>query len=280
MSEDGLEKDLLYKIDEHIKKEIESATEIYHKTIEFHQKQFDNVWKLNRYLLGIVIAATIGFLYFIFSQSLPSMEQRLSNELNIKLKDKLGDENVQRLIKETVTSFTAEQVEKGYYELLELSVSISQAFWDIDSLRFLAKVIKNPNYPYPKFMNLAKKNYDDVRKVIRDRNYADYDDPENCGLNADLLRQGKKNDFLTQIKGLIRERSRSSALFCLVLLWGNKNISKEEKLAVSYEMLLNATDPFAIHYTCMQVETEGEANLKKDFLLETDEYIKWLEKYK
>jgi len=30
----------------------------------------------------------------------------------------------------------------------------------------------------------------------------------------------------------------------------------------------------------MKVETEGGANLKKDFLLETDEYIKWLEKFK
>jgi hypothetical protein len=280
MEQSELEIEIEHKIDKRIAEKIESATKVYDKAIEFHKNQSRDVWRLNWFLLAILIASTSGFLYLLFGKSLPSMEQRISTELTNKLNDKFQDENIQKMIAEAVNKFTAEQVEKGYYELLDLSVAISQASWDIDSLRFLAKVANNPNYPYPKFINLAKKNYDDVRKKIIERNYGDYDDPEYCGINVDLLSQGKKNEFMSQIKKQIQERSRFSALFCLVILWENKRINKEEKLAASYEVLRNTSNPFAIHYTFMKVETEGGANLKKDFLLETDEYIKWLEKYK
>jgi hypothetical protein len=280
MMEDELKIKIEHKIDQIVREKIEFATKAYERAIEFHQSQSRDVWRLNWFLLAILIASTSGFLYFLYGQSLPSMEQRISTELTNKLNDKFRDDKIQGMIIESVNKFTGEQVEKGYYELLDLSVAISQASWDIDALRFLAKVISNPNYPYPKFMNLAKRNYDDVRKRIKDRNYDDYDEPEYCGINADLLSQGKKSEFLSEIKGQIRERSRSSTLFCLVILWKHNSISKEEKLSVSYEVLRNTSNPFAIYYTCMKVETEGGANLKNDFLLETDEYIKWLENFK
>jgi hypothetical protein len=281
MEETELEREIEHKIDERIAEKIETATKVYDKAIDFYKEQTQRVWGYNKLLAIAVFTATSLIWGILNFQSLPSMEQRISTELTNKLNEKFKDENIQKMIAGSVNKFTAEQVEKGYYELLELSVNIPQASSDIHAFRFLANVIKNPNYPYPKFMDLAKKSYEDARKRIRERNYDDdYDDPERCGIAADLLNQGKKNEILSQIKKQIQERSGFSARFCLVVLWAHKNISKEEKLAVSYEVLLNTSDPSAIYYICMKVENEGGANLKKNFLLETDEYIKWLEKYK
>jgi len=65
---------------------------------------------------------------------------------------------------------------------------------------------------------------------------------------------------------------------------GSMDAAEYKHVALGLIFLKYISDAFeeqyAIYYTCMKVETEGGANLKKDFLLETDEYIKWLEKFK
>lgn len=180
------------------------------------------------------------------------------------------------MIKRAIDKFTAEQVEKGHYELIELSVNIPQAKWDIKALIHLAEVRNNPGFPHPRFRERAIKTYEDARKQIRDRNYDYYDDPEFCKINFEALRHGKKDDIIPQALIQIKELSYPSTLYCLRFVWNQKSFSKEEKLNFSYEALLNETNPFAIHYACMKVETEGGANLKKDYLLETEEYINWL----
>lgn len=280
MADNGIEKDLQHTIDEHIKMKIESATKAYDNAIIFYKEQNQNIWNYNKVLALTILAATIGILGFLYGQSMPSFEQKVLNDMTNKVNEKFKDENIQKMIREAATTLTREQIDNENLGILELIYSINQMEKDVEAIRMVYKVINDTNYPYKKIQKWAKESYKEQRKVMEDygANETTWSYDEKCGIDSTLLRSGQKDKIFERLTNIIKERNYAGRASCIWILWDQKNISMKEKLNLIYETLLQDQNLWVIYIACSKVETI--AKLQKDYLLETDEYIKWLEKNK
>ena len=157
--------------------------------------------------------------------------------------------------------------------LADLNLALSNASYEIDSLRILKEIV---NSPHSQIALVAKKHLKrTIEEIKRDHNrlisdYWGWKDINDQYFGLKSTKDWKLEDYLKNYGGIPNDQK---------VVYVNKYLSNDNqdeisKLNFSYSILEIEKKPEIVYTICAFVNTK--ANLNKDYLFESEAYISWL----